>query len=238
MTTLKGVHMKRLITMAVGALALAIAATASADVPKGEICHGTGNGGFVLLAVPLSSAHFTKHLPDGRDELPVNGKCPPPQPGPPGPQGPQGPPGPTGPQGPAGTPGAAGPAGQTGPQGPQGPQGPAGATTTPAATACLASSSVGMPLNTRRWKGVRTTSVVIVGQNGGRQTNHVPIRHGRGGATVTVSLAGLPCGLYLVQAFNKDRGRRSTTRAWYASATGVVRLILVGPNPPLQEVPL
>ena len=92
-----------------------------------------------------------------------------------------------------------------------------------------------MPLNRTRWKGVKTTSVVIVGPLGGRQTNHVPIRHGD---SVTVNLAGLPCGLYFVQAVNQSRGRRSVTRAWYVSATGVTRLILVGPNPPLREIPL
>jgi hypothetical protein len=95
-----------------------------------------------------------------------------------------------------------------------------------------------MPLNTRRWQGVKTTSVVIVGQAGGRQTDRVPIERGKGGATVRVNLAGLPCGLYFVQAFNRQRGRRSTTRAWFVSAAGVTRLILVGPNPPLSEVPL
>ena len=92
-----------------------------------------------------------------------------------------------------------------------------------------------MPLNRTRWKGVKTTSVVIVGQGGGRPTNHVPIRHGD---SVTVNLAGLPGGLYFVQAVNQSRGRRSVTRAWFASATGVTRLILVGPNPPLREIPL
>ena len=120
--------------------------------------------------------------------------------------------------------GSTGATGQTGAQGP---------TTTP--SACTATAVVEMPLNKRRWRGVRATSVVVVGQGGGRQTNHVPIK---GGAIVRVDLRGLPCGLYYVQAFNRNRGRRSTTRAWFVSATGVTRLILVGPNPPLSEVPL
>jgi len=222
-----------------GALTMGAGTALATDVPKGEICHGTGNGDFVLLDVPLNSAHFTRHLQDGQDKLPTNGKCPPVaggQPGPPGPQGPPGPTGPAGPQGPAGPSGPAGSTGATGPAGPTGPQGPAG-TTTPTAT-CTATSSVGMPLNTTRWKGVKTTSVVVVGQGGGRQTNGVSINRQGKNTSVKVNVAGLPCGLYFVQAFNKDKGRRSTTRAWYVSATSVFRLILVGPNPPLQEVPL
>src|SRR5262252_2855936 len=163
---------------------------------KAEICHGTGNG-FVLLDVPLNSAHFTKHLQDGRDVLPTNGKCPPSsgggQPGQPGPPGPQGPPGPTGPAGPAGP---TGPAGATGPAGPQGPAGPAGSSTTittPTAT-CMATATVSMPLNVTRWKGISHTSVVVVGQGGGRQTNNVAIKHGKKEDSVQVNVAGLPCG--------------------------------------------
>jgi hypothetical protein len=95
-----------------------------------------------------------------------------------------------------------------------------------------------MPLNVTRWKGIRSTSVVVVGQGGGRQTDRVSIEKGKKQDSVKVNVAGLPCGLYYVQAFNKDRDRRSTTRAWYLSATGVFRLILLGPNPPLQDAPL
>jgi hypothetical protein len=46
------------------------------------ICHGTGSATnpFVLIDVPTNSAHFTKHLPEGRDVRPtfVNGvaNCP------------------------------------------------------------------------------------------------------------------------------------------------------------------
>jgi hypothetical protein len=37
------------------------------------ICHGTGSATnpFVLIDVPTNSAHFTKHLPEGRDVAPV-----------------------------------------------------------------------------------------------------------------------------------------------------------------------
>jgi hypothetical protein len=95
-----------------------------------------------------------------------------------------------------------------------------------------------MPLNVKRWKGINSTSVVVVGQGGGRQTNGVSITRGKQQDSVKVNVAGLPCGLYYVQAFNKQRDRRSTTRAWYVSASGVFRLILLGPNPPLGDVPL
>ena len=179
-----------------------------AMLPASALANGNPNGGGQLPGCHPS--HETPH------------KCHPPQPGPPGQNGatgPQGPPGATGSTGPMGNPGSPGPAG----------------TAAPVASACVASSTVPMPLNRTRWKGVKTTSVVIVGPLGGRQTNHVPIRHGD---SVTINLAGLPCGLYFVQAFNRDRGRRSTTRAWFVSATGVTRLILVGPNPPLREIPL
>src|SRR3974390_2396282 len=100
------------------ALGAVIPSVAMADQPKGEICHGTSNG-FVMLDVPLNSAHFTKHLQDGQDVLPKDGKCP----GPPGPQGPPGPPGSQGPAGPAGSQGPAGPTGAAGATGPQGPSG-------------------------------------------------------------------------------------------------------------------
>jgi hypothetical protein len=45
---------------------------------KAQICHGTGSATnpFVLITVPTNSAHFTKHLPEGRDVLPEDGKCP------------------------------------------------------------------------------------------------------------------------------------------------------------------
>ena len=95
-----------------------------------------------------------------------------------------------------------------------------------------------MPLNVKRWKGVNSTSVVIVGQGGGRQTDGVSITKGSKNDSVKVNVAGLPCGLYYVQAFNQSRGRRSTTRAWYVSSSSVVRLILLGPNPPLGDIPL
>ena len=43
-----------------------------------DICHGTGSATnpFVLITVPVNSNHFTDHLPEGRDVLPVNGECP------------------------------------------------------------------------------------------------------------------------------------------------------------------
>ena len=199
--------MRRLIAVLIGV----------AMLPASALANGNPNGGGQLPGCHPS--HETPH------------KCHPPQPGPPGPAGPPGPSGQnglTGPQGPAGATGSTGPMGNPGSPGPVG-------TAAPVASACVASSTVPMPLNRTRWKGVKTTSVVIVGQGGGRQTNHVPIRHGD---SVTVNLAGLPCGLYFVQAVNQSRGRRSVTRAWFASATGVTRLILVGPNPPLREIPL
>jgi hypothetical protein len=71
-------NMRRVLAVPAALVAMLVpTASASADQPKAEICHGTGNGQFVLLDVPLNSAHFTKHLQDGRDKLPVNGKCPP-----------------------------------------------------------------------------------------------------------------------------------------------------------------
>ena len=197
--------MRRLIAVLIGV----------AMLPASALANGNPNGGGQLPGCRPS--HETPH------------KCHPPQPGPPGPPGPAGPPGTTGQNGATGPQGPAGATGPAGPMGNPGSPGPAGT----AAPTCTASSTVSMPLNRTRWKGVKTTSVVIVGPLGGRQTNHVPIRHGD---SVTINLAGLPCGLYFVQAFN--RGRRSTTRAWFVSATGVTRLILVGPNPPLREIPL
>ena len=52
--------------------ALAVPAVAPAT-EKEWICHGTGSESnpFVLIKVPLNSAHWTKHKPDGRDKLPV-----------------------------------------------------------------------------------------------------------------------------------------------------------------------
>jgi hypothetical protein len=232
---------RTLTAFAVTATVLLVPAAASADQPKAEICHGTGNGQFVLLDVPLGSAHFTKHLPDGRDKLPVNGKCPPSSssgggmtgpPGPTGPQGPQGPAGATGPAGPAGPTGATGATGQTG------APGAAGAAGTSGPTCMSTAATVSMPLNTKRWKGVKSGTLVVVGTLGGRETKNAVIERKGKNASVKVNVAGLPCGLYFVQLFNKDRGRRSTTRAWAVQATTVTRLILVGPNPPFSEVPL
>jgi hypothetical protein len=91
-----------------------------------------------------------------------------------------------------------------------------------------------MPLQKKRWRGVRRGTVLIVGQDAGRVERNVDIRTGPGGKrSAGVNMAGLPCGLYYVQLDNVSRNRRSATRAWYASATGVTRLILLGPNPPL-----
>ena len=199
--------MRRLIAVLIGV----------AMLPASALANGNPNGGGQLPGCRPS--HETPH------------KCHPPQPGPPGPPGPAGPPGTTGQNGATGPQGPAGATGPAGPMGNPGSPGPAGT----AAPTCVASSTVSMPLNRTRWKGVKTTSVVIVGPLGGRQTNGVRIERG---TSVKVNLAGLPCGLYFVQAFNRDRGRRSTTRAWFVSATGVTRLILVGPNPPLREIPL
>ena len=199
--------MRRLIAVLIGV----------AMLPASALANGNPNGGGQLPGCHPS--HETPH------------KCHPPQPGPPGPPGPAGPPGTTGQNGATGPQGPAGATGPAGPMGNPGSPGPAGT----AAPTCTASSTVSMPLNRTRWKGVKTTSVVIVGPLGGRQTNGVRIERG---TSVKVNLAGLPCGLYFVQAFNRDRGRRSTTRAWFVSATGVTRLILVGPNPPLREIPL
>src|SRR6516165_5332582 len=151
-------HMRHALALTVTVGALTLPVSASADQPKGEICHGTGNGDFVLLTVPLNSAHFTKHLFDGQDELPVNGKCPPVTP-PPGPSGEQGPPGPTGPQGPQGPQGNTGPqgatgntgaTGQTGATGPQGAQGIPGVSS-PTQPVCTSNVLTRMPLDKKRW---------------------------------------------------------------------------------------
>jgi len=57
-------------TLVVPAAALA---TESPPPHKALICHGTGSdtNPFVLLDVPVNSAHFKSHLPDGRDHLPT-----------------------------------------------------------------------------------------------------------------------------------------------------------------------
>lgn len=62
-----------LVLFAMTVTTLAVAAPALATQPaKAWICHGTGSATNpdVLLDVPTNSAHFTKHLPDGRDHLP------------------------------------------------------------------------------------------------------------------------------------------------------------------------
>ena len=52
---------------------LLVPSTAAATQDKEWICHGTGSATnpFVLIHVPLNSAHFVNHLPDERDKLPV-----------------------------------------------------------------------------------------------------------------------------------------------------------------------
>jgi hypothetical protein len=59
-------------TMLLGLLAVAAVASASQQ-DKEWICHGTGSDSnpYVLINVPTNSAHFTKHLVDGSDKLPV-----------------------------------------------------------------------------------------------------------------------------------------------------------------------
>jgi hypothetical protein len=239
----KGVTQVKRLPLALAVTAtLAFTANANADQPKGEICHGTGNGDFVLLTVPLNSAHFTKHLFDGTDVLPTNGKCPP-EVEPPGPPGEQGPPGPTGPQGPQGPQGNTGPqgatgntgaTGQTGATGPQGAQGIPGVSTTQ--PVCTSTVLTRMPLDKKRWNRTTHGALIIVGQNGGR-IREVKINH-TSTPTVTVDLRGLACGLYYIQLDSRPHNIRSATRAWAVFSTHVTRLILLGPNPLLGDIPL
>jgi hypothetical protein len=95
-----------------------------------------------------------------------------------------------------------------------------------------------MPLNTKRWKGVNSGTLVVVGAGGGREIKNASIRRKGKSTSVNVNVSGLPCGLYYVQLFNTNRNRRSDTRIWSVQATTVTRLILSGPNPPLGEPPL
>jgi hypothetical protein len=223
--------MKKYAFCACALLSLAIATPAHAGGNDGSTppgCKPSDNT--PMKCCPDQSMHRTRIHEDGDHHK----HCPP-MPGPPGPQGP---PGPTGPQGPTGATGAAGATGQTGATGAAGPagaQGPAGASAPVTPTCTTTQTAVSMPLNTKRWKGVHSGTVVVVGQLGARQSTATIHRGKR--TTVNVNVAGLPCGLYYIQMFNKQHNRRSTTRAWYVNATSVTRLILSGPNPPLTDQP-